>query len=77
MNALGPLLFVLLLTALAIAGLTGFGMQDTRDTQYTLVCTPTARLVERRARVPEPVHKRAGLWSRFAPPAFAGRQVTH
>lgn len=74
MNALVPLLFVFLLAALATAGLTGVGVQDTRDTRYTLVCTPTRS--ERRLRVSEPVRsKPARRWGRFALPALAHRHL--
>lgn len=78
MSTLGPLLFVLFLGALATAGLTGFGMQDTRDTTYTLVCNHATRTAERRVRAAEPVPvKRASLLSRFVLPALAHRRVAH
>jgi hypothetical protein len=74
MSTLGPLLFVLLLAVLAMAGLTGVGVQDTRDTRYTLACTST-RLAER-ARVPEPLAgQRTGRLGRIALPALASRHL--
>lgn len=76
MYALGPLLFVLLLAALATAGFTGVGVQDSRDTRYTLVCTRTAPPAERRPRIPQRLRSEGtGRWGRLA--AFAGRHVTH
>ncbi|MDQ1742288.1 MAG: hypothetical protein QOE23_627 [Pseudonocardiales bacterium] len=76
MYALGPLLFVLLLAGLATAGFTGVGVQDSRDTRYTLVCTRTAPPAERRPRISQRLRsERPGRWDRLA--AFAGRHVTH
>lgn len=72
MYALGPLLFVLLLAALATAGFTGVGVQDSRDTRYTLVCTPPPP-AERRPRIQQRL--RSNKTGRLA--AFTGRHVTH
>ncbi len=76
MHALGPLLFVLLLAGLATAGFTGVGVQDSRDTRYTLVCTPRSPATERRPRVAQRLRSdRTGRRGLLA--AFAGRHLTH
>ena len=76
MYALGPLLFVLLIVGLATAGFTGIGVQDSRDTRYTLVCTPVTPKTERRPRLSQRLRSdRTRRPGRLA--AFAGRHVTH
>ena len=76
MNALGPILFVLILAALATAGFTGFGVQDTRDTRYSLV-PPTAPLVEGRPRISERLRsQRANRGGRSLLAPFAGHHLT-
>jgi hypothetical protein len=76
MYALGPLLFFLLLAGLATAGFTGVGVQDSRDTRYTLVGSSPTPQTERRPRIAQRLRSDPpGRSGRLA--AFAGRHVTH
>lgn len=76
MYALGPLLFVLLFAGLATAGFTGRGVQDSRDTRYTLVCNRTTPPTERRPRISQRLRsEHTSRWARLA--AFGGRHLTH
>ena len=77
MSALGPLLFVLLFAALATAGFTGIGVQDTRDTRYTLVGPRTTRQSERRPLSERLRNPRPRRQHKLTLPTFHGRHLTH